>query len=132
MHLCMGTSLRGLGQLEESQKYLNRAIEGLKHRLQITPKAPDVLSNLGMALASTGNIAEAKIYLERAVKAAPSNPDYHFMLITILIDQKDYEQAQTAITNAINAMKQGGNTEAVSRLQRIAEQAATRQSQTKQ
>jgi len=132
MHLCMGASLRGLRQPEKSQKYLNRAIEGFKHRLQITPTAPDVLANLGMALASTGNIAEAKIYLERAVKAAPYNPEYHFMLITVLIDQKDYEQAQTAITNAINAMKQGGNTEAVSRLQRIAEQAATRQSQTKQ
>ena len=77
INLSMSASLRGLGQLEESKKYLNRAIEGFKRSIQVTPNAPDVLSNLGMTLASIGNLAEGREYLERAVKIAPTNPAYH-------------------------------------------------------
>ncbi len=132
IQLSMSASLRGLGRLYEARKYLDRAIEGLKRRLRVTPEAPDVLSNLGMALASTGELAEARIYLERAVNAAPSSPEYRFMLITVLIDQKDYVRVQAAIKDAINAMKQSGNAEAVSQLQQLSEQVTYQQSQIKQ
>lgn len=53
------------------------------------------------------------------------------MLVTVLTDQKDYTGAETAIRNAITAMKQIKNEEAVSQLQQLLEQVEYQKSHAK-
>ncbi len=122
VNLSMSASLRGLGRVEESKKYLGRAIDGFKQCLSITPNATDVLANLGMTLAGTGDFKQAQEYLSKAVKIAPANPDYHFMLITVQMDNQDYLNAADSISIAITSMKQVNNLEAASRFQKLSEQ----------
>ena len=132
IHLGMSAALRGLGQIDEYKKYLNRAIEGFKSGLKRHPNSTEILSNLGAVLADNGNFSDGAGYLEQAVKIDPSNPTYRFMLAEALIGQKDYAGAQAAITDAIEAMKRAGNEEAVSQLQQLLEQVTYQKLQTKQ
>jgi tetratricopeptide (TPR) repeat protein/MFS family permease len=131
IHLNMGAALKALGQIKESQRHIGRAIEGYNRRIERDPNDADALSNLGMAIAQTSGLAEAIGYFERAVKTAPSNPEYRLMLAETLISQKNYAGAQAAIKDAIAAMKQAGNKEAVLKLQRLLERISYEVSQPK-
>jgi spermidine synthase/Tfp pilus assembly protein PilF len=131
INMNMSASLYGLGQYEKSKQYFNRAIEGYKRRLKVTPNAPDVLSNLGMALVIKGDLKEARSYLEQAVKVDPANSSNYFSLATVLIDQKDYSDAEITIKNAITAMKQIKNEKAVSQFQQLLEQVEYQMTQAK-
>ncbi|MBN2019241.1 MAG: fused MFS/spermidine synthase [Sedimentisphaerales bacterium] len=114
-----GIALKALGRAQEAKIQLKRAIDGFKRRLQKEPKSVDILSNLGIALAETGDFAQAAGYFERSIKIAPLNPRYRFMQAEALIAQKDYAGAQAAIKDAIDAMRRAGNQDAAAGLQQL-------------
>jgi len=130
IHFSMSAAFQSLGQAEEARKHVNLAIEGYKKQLEKDPNAKEIPAKLGAALAGTGNLAEAIGYFERAVKAEPTNSMYRFMLAEALIEEKDYAGAQDAIKEAIGAMKQAGNAEAVSRLEQLSGKIGSKRPQT--
>jgi len=115
----MGMATKALGQSQESRRHFNRAIEQCRQNLEKDPNTINSLSVIGTALVGTGRYEQATEYFRRAIKIAPTIPQYRFMLIEALIVQKNYAGAQAEITDAIDSMKQAGNTEAVTRLEQL-------------
>jgi tetratricopeptide (TPR) repeat protein len=134
IYLCMGAALKNRGQDEEAGKCFQKVIEEHTRRMGKGAVPVEIVAELGMAFVGVGNYAEAVRCFERAVKTEPANSTYRYMLSEMLIEQKDYAGAQAAIEDAINAMKQAGNEEAVSDFHRLLGQIAYQKSieQTKQ
>lgn len=134
IRLCMATALKNCGRDEEARKYFLKVIEEHTRRMGKGAVPVEIVAELGTAFVGVGNYAEAVRYFERAVKTEPANSTYRYMLSETLIKQKDYAGAQAAIEDAINAMKQAGDEEAVSDFNRLLGQIAYQKSieQTKQ
>jgi spermidine synthase len=122
VYLCMGTAMKNRGQKEEAKKYFQKVIEEHTRRIEKGTVPTGIIAELGTAYISVDNIAEAVRCYERAVKAEPANPTYRYMLSEALIQQKNYAGAEAAINDAINAMKQADNNEAVPGFQKLLRQ----------
>jgi tetratricopeptide (TPR) repeat protein len=60
--------------LHEDRDLLDLAIQHYESALQLEPERPDVLRNLGLALAATGETDRARVAYERAFAHTPSDP----------------------------------------------------------
>jgi Tfp pilus assembly protein PilF len=60
--------------LHEDPDLLDLAVQHYESALHLEPERPDVLRNLGLALASTGQTDRARTTYERAFAQAPSDP----------------------------------------------------------
>jgi S1-C subfamily serine protease/Tfp pilus assembly protein PilF len=60
--------------LHEDRDLLDLAIQHYESALQLEPERPDVLRNLGLALAATGEMDRARVTYERAFAKTPSDP----------------------------------------------------------
>ncbi|MEO6111377.1 MAG: tetratricopeptide repeat protein, partial [Nitrospiraceae bacterium] len=60
--------------LHQDRDLLDLAIQHYESALQLEPERPDVLRNLGLALAATGEIDRARVTYERAFAHTPSDP----------------------------------------------------------
>ena len=60
--------------LHQDRDLLDLAIQHYESALQLEPERPDVLRNLGLALAATGETGRARMTYERAFVQTPSDP----------------------------------------------------------
>jgi Tfp pilus assembly protein PilF len=60
--------------LHQDRDLLDLAIQHYESALQLEPERPDVLRNLGLALAATGEIDRARVTYEQAFAHTPSDP----------------------------------------------------------
>ena len=60
--------------LHQDRDLLDLAIQHYESALQLEPERPDVLRNLGLALAATGETGRARVTYERAFVQTPSDP----------------------------------------------------------
>lgn len=60
--------------LHQNHDLLDLAIKHYESALQLEPERPDVLRNLGLALAATGETDRARVTYERAFAHTPSDP----------------------------------------------------------
>jgi cytochrome c-type biogenesis protein CcmH/NrfG len=60
--------------LHEDRDLLDLAIQHYESALQLEPERPDVLRNLGLALAATGETDKAQVTYERAFAKTPDDP----------------------------------------------------------
>jgi Trypsin-like peptidase domain/Tetratricopeptide repeat len=60
--------------LHQDRDLLYLAIQQYESALQLEPERPDVLRNLGLALAATGEMDRARVTYERALAQTPSDP----------------------------------------------------------
>ena len=60
--------------LHEDRDLLDLAIQHYESALQLEPDRPDVLRNLGLAFAATGDTERARVTYERAFAQTPSDP----------------------------------------------------------
>jgi tetratricopeptide (TPR) repeat protein len=60
--------------LHQDRDLLDLAIQHYESALQLEPERPDVLRNLGLALAATGEMDRARAAYERAFAHTPSDP----------------------------------------------------------
>ncbi|HEV8619447.1 MAG TPA: tetratricopeptide repeat-containing serine protease family protein [Nitrospiraceae bacterium] len=60
--------------LHQDRNLLDLAIQHYESALQLEPERPDVLRNLGLALAATGQTDRARVTYERAFAHTPSDP----------------------------------------------------------
>jgi len=60
--------------LHQNRDLLDLAIQHYESALQLEPERPDVLRNLGLALAATGETDRARVTYERAFAHTPSDP----------------------------------------------------------
>jgi Flp pilus assembly protein TadD len=60
--------------LHQDRDLLDLAIQHYESALQLEPERPDVLRNLGLALAATGETDRARVTYERAFVQTPSDP----------------------------------------------------------
>jgi Tfp pilus assembly protein PilF len=60
--------------LHQDRDLLDLAIKHYESALQLEPERPDVLRNLGLALAATGETDRARVTYERAFAHTPSDP----------------------------------------------------------
>jgi Tfp pilus assembly protein PilF len=60
--------------LHQDRDLLDLAIQHYESALQLEPERPDVLRNLGLALAATGETDRARVAYERAFAQTPSDP----------------------------------------------------------
>lgn len=60
--------------LHQDHDLLDLAIQHYESALQLEPERPDVLRNLGLALAATGETDRARVTYERAFAQTPSDP----------------------------------------------------------
>jgi len=60
--------------LRQDRDLLDLAIQQYEWALQLEPKRPDVLRNLGLALAATGQTERAQVTYERAFAHTPNDP----------------------------------------------------------
>lgn len=60
--------------LHQDRDLLYLAIQHYESALQLEPERPDVLRNLGLALAATGEMDRARVTYERAFAQTPSDP----------------------------------------------------------
>ena len=85
-HYLMGAALSGLGQLEESDKYLRQALnldEGFHPTLRF----------LGLNAFQRGKLEEAERYLQRFLEHAPDNDAAHLLLGQIALAREDFAEA---------------------------------------
>lgn len=80
---------------------LQEAIAGYQEVLELSPKEPNVLTNLAVALRATGRNDEAVNYLGRAIDLDPDNPHSHFNLGNAYRSAERLEQAVTCYSRAI-------------------------------
>jgi tetratricopeptide (TPR) repeat protein len=60
--------------LRQDRDFLNLAIQQYEWALQLEPDRPDVLRNLGLAFAATGQTERAQVTYERAFAHTPNDP----------------------------------------------------------
>jgi Tfp pilus assembly protein PilF len=60
--------------LNQDRDLLDLAIQHYESALQLEPERPDVLRNLGLALAATGEMDRARVTYEQAFARTPSDP----------------------------------------------------------
>ena len=82
----MGLAYRHLARYDEARKYLLKGLE-------IDPRNPACLFNLGYIEARQGDLASAQMHMELALKANPDYDDALIELATIKMKQKEYEEA---------------------------------------
>ncbi len=74
------------GRLEESLRWFDEASERMPGRSRI-------FYNRAIALQTLGRIAEAEASYLEAIRQVPENGDYRYGLITLYMQQEDYERA---------------------------------------
>jgi Flp pilus assembly protein TadD len=90
----LGSVLGRVGQWEEAQRVLERA-------LRRDPEDPNVQSNLGWVYANLGRLAEADALLERAILQQPNEPSAHGNLGWVRLRAGDNAGAKHALEMAL-------------------------------
>ena len=95
------TSLAKYGMVLHAQKRFNEARGYLKRALQLDPKSPAILNNLGFVEMSMGNYTEAARLLERALSIRKDSPDAVKNMGIVRSEQKRYSDAIPWLRKAV-------------------------------
>ena len=117
MHYNMGIALKNLGKNEEASTHLHKAVQGYQEDLAVRPDSVKTVRRIGNAFAEIGNFTQAINYLQMAVYMNPYDIKNHTTLVDVLVNQKHYDEAITALKTAIDYMKQSGDKENAEKLQ---------------
>ena len=78
-------------------------MDSLRKALEIQPDQPDMLSNLGMALHSLGNLQEAESHYRRATELNPHFTNAWANLTETLLEQGKPEEALATARRSLQA-----------------------------
>lgn len=92
---------RLMGDLRLRQSDPARAVVEYRESLRVQPQQPEVLGNLGFALAALNRFDEAADALREVVVLTPGDPAGHLLLGRVLAVLKKYEDAQTEFQAAV-------------------------------
>lgn len=82
-----------LGEIQETKKNLDSAIEMMRRAISIAPGIAAFHAGLASALRQYGDISAAETAYREAIQLEPSNAEYHNDLGTLLQGQKRFPQA---------------------------------------
>ena len=91
-----------LGQPDRAEEVFNELEEELHRNLVMGADLPEILNNLGVALARQGKIPEALSALGRARDIDPDEDDYPFNLGLLALRQKELATAATHFGEAVD------------------------------
>jgi len=103
VHLDLALTLKNMGQSAKAKPHFQRAVQAFKTKLTTDPESHDTLFGLGVALVEVGEFSKATKYLQQAVNKKPSDFQGQLALARILVKQKRYDEAVTALKKAITA-----------------------------
>ncbi|UCF43722.1 MAG: fused MFS/spermidine synthase, partial [Planctomycetota bacterium] len=103
VHLDLALTLKNMGKSAKAKPHFQKAVEALKKNLIHDPDSPETLVRLGVALAELGWLSDATDYLQQAVNKNPSDFQSQLTFARILVAQKRYDEAITALNKAIAA-----------------------------
>ncbi len=89
-----GGILKGLGKLQEAEKFYRKAIE-------LNPNYALAHSNLGNLLSDLGKLQEAELSIRKAIEIKPDYPEVHYNLGNILSDLGKLQEAEKFYRKAI-------------------------------
>lgn len=92
---------KALGALLAGQKDVAGALIAMQTAVQLAPRDPEALRNMGVTLYQEGRYAEAERYLRRALEIDPNSAAVHNDLGVTLASQSRVIEAQTHFQKAI-------------------------------
>jgi Tetratricopeptide repeat len=95
-----------LGSKDMKDGKIPEAVDHLQRALQIGPPQASVYALLSMALASLGRSGEALAAQQKAIEQDPYNPNLQKTLVSLLIDRKQYADAQAAMKRYLEVFPQ--------------------------
>ena len=94
-------SLHHIGIIHLQRQNFDAAAVSIRQALAIDKNNSDAHSNLGLAFAGQGQLAEAEAAYREAIRLNPKNPHNHNNLATALLNQKKMDESAEACKNAI-------------------------------
>jgi tetratricopeptide (TPR) repeat protein len=92
--ISLGLAYKKLGNFPEAVTYYRKALE-------IDPRSPIALSNLGNVLEASGDTASAVQYYRKALELAPEMPQSQFNIGCILLKQGKWAEAISSFQKAV-------------------------------
>jgi tetratricopeptide (TPR) repeat protein len=118
MYFNIALASKKLGRNENTNEYLNKAIEAYQEDLAQEPNTAKTLRNLGKTFLELNRFNEATEYLRQAVDMEPLEIRNHLMLAEALSEQHLYDEATEVLNKAIISFSKARNENAVIELQR--------------
>lgn len=95
------TNLLVRAQQAMDQGHFKEAVDAFRRIVAMAPDDANSRTNLGVALAQSGNVQEATTQLQEALRLAPDDAHAHYSLAAVLIatgsEQQAIEQLQTSV-----------------------------------
>ncbi|MEX0773970.1 MAG: tetratricopeptide repeat protein [Balneolales bacterium] len=89
-----GQAYYSLGLLQAEQNQLQEAIPYFKEASRLMPEQSRVFYNLAIALQTLGQPEEAETAYLQTIELEPENGDYRYGIVTLYLQQEQYEMAQ--------------------------------------
>lgn len=90
-----------MGQKYLAQGQISRAKQKFVHALELKPKLPEAHSAIGYFFETVGDIQEAEVHHEQAIRYGGSKGRYYNNYGTFLCRQKRFKEADRAFNNAL-------------------------------
>jgi len=119
LHYTLGVVLRKLGDAEGASKHFASAIEQLRAELANNGGSAETFSHLGQVEAASGDMEEATLCFEQALKRDPDNITHHLALAKALATEGQYEEAMRRLYEGIQYMLDKGRKDNAEQLKEI-------------
>jgi len=116
VHLNLGVLLRRVGQPQEGEEHLKKAIEWFRIEAEENPNLVVTWSRLGNTLATMGNLQAASEAFRKALELEPNNPTHYDTLAKALEYQGKYDEAISVLQKQIQLMKRYNQEETAAKL----------------
>jgi len=119
LHYQLGVILKKLSDTEGASKHFARAIELLKAELAKNGNSALIFSRLGQVEAAKGDMKEAALSFEQALKLDPDNISHHRAVVQALAAHGRFEDAIQRLNSSIQYMKSKGRSEDAEQLKQM-------------
>jgi len=121
IHFNLGLSLQNLGENENAQKHLHKAVEDFRTALKVYPNLSELHAKLANALIGINDIEGAVKAFGRAIELSPDAVTHYTNLIDLLESRKQYDEAIDILDKLIKRMQSIGSTKGVEKLREYRE-----------
>jgi tetratricopeptide (TPR) repeat protein/spermidine synthase len=121
IHFNLGLSLQNLGENENAEKHLHKAVEGFREALQRYPNSSELHAKLASALIGINDFDGAVKAFGRAIELRPDAVINYTHLIDLLESRGRYDEAISVLDKLIERMQSIGSTRGVKKLRQYRE-----------